>query len=170
MVKKYTSLLLVCVLVIHLAGFYVYFIVRLGDLRMNMREKLAELPADQLEAVRIPLHQFKTSWIEDKEMKWQGKMFDIARVERHDNFIMVYCLHDKDEDGLLSFIGAVIDMSQQDRQSTPSSVTQFFSLKYILAPLTCHKRPVRETISPECPYRVSFNPVFILPVTPPPRG
>ncbi len=170
MVKKYTSLLLVGVLVIHLAGFYVYFIVRLGDLRMNMREKLAELPADQLEALRIPLNQFKTSWIEDKEMNWQGKMFDIARVEHQDNIVIVYCIHDKDEDNLLSFIGAVIDMSQQDTQSTPSSVTQFFSLKYVLAPLNGQERPVREITSPICSYRVSFNPVFILPVTPPPRG
>jgi hypothetical protein len=170
MVKKYTSLLLVGMLVIHLAGFYVYFIVRLGDLRMNMREKLAELTADQLEAVRIPLHQFKTSWIEDKEMKWQGKMFDIARVEREDNIVIVYCVQDKDEDNLLSFIGAVIDMSQQDTQSAPSSITQFFSLKYILAPLTCQERPVGEIIAPVCPYRVSFNSVFLLLITPPPRG
>jgi hypothetical protein len=170
MVKKYTSLLLIGMLVIHLAGFYVYFIVRLGDLRMDMREKLAELPADQLETVRIPLHQFKTSWIEDKEMKWQGKMFDIARVERQDDIVIVYCIHDKDEDGLLSFIGAVIDMSQQDTQSAPSSITQFFSLKCILAPLTSPERPVREITSSVCPYQVNFNPVFILPVTPPPRS
>jgi hypothetical protein len=170
MVKKYTSLLLVGVLVIHLAGFYVYFMVRLGDLRMKMREKLAELPADQLEAVRIPLHLFKTSWIEDKEIKWQGKMFDVARVERQDNIVIVYCIHDKDEDNLLSFIGAVIDMSQQDTQSTPSSVTQFFSLKYILTPLTSPERSVREITSSVCPYQVRFHSVFLLPVTPPPRG
>lgn len=170
MVKKYTSLLLVSVLVIHLAGFYVYFIVRLGDLRMNMREKLAELPTDQLEAVRIPIQQFKTSWMEDKEMKWQGKMFDIARVERHDNIVIVYCIHDKDEDGLLNFIGAVIDMGQQDTQSAPSTVTQFFSLKYILTPLTCQERPEVEIVTPVCPYRVSFHSVFLLPVTQPPRG
>jgi hypothetical protein len=167
MVKKYISLLLVGVLVIHLAGFYVYFIVRLGDLRMTMREKLAELPADQLEAVRIPLQKFNISWMEDKEMKWQGKMFDIARVEYQNDRVIVYCLHDKDEDGLLSFIVAVIDMSQQDRQSAPPSVTQFLSLKFILS---CPERPVRRIASPVCPYLTSFNPVFILPVTPPPRG
>lgn len=170
MVKKSISLMLVTALVIHLAGFYVYFVVRLGDIRMTMRERLTELPPEQLEVVRIPARNFKASWMDEKEMKWQGKMYDIARVERGTDIVIVYCVHDKDEDNLLSFIGAVIDMSQQDTQSTPSSVTQFFSLKYILTPLTCQKRPVGEIISPECPYRVSSNPAFILPVTPPPRG
>lgn len=170
MVKKFTSLLLVGVLLLHLAGFYVYFIVRLGDLRMNMREKLTELPEEQLEAVRIPVHEFKASWIKEKEMKWQGKMFDIARVEHQDDFVMVYCLHDKDEDGLLNFIGAVINMSRQDTRSAPPAVIQFFSLKYILAPFAFPERPVKQITIPVCSYQASFNPVYIHPVTPPPQG
>lgn len=132
MIKKYTSLVLVAMLVVHLAGFYVYFAVRLGDIRMTMREKLADLPEDQLDVVRIPVQQFKSGWIEEREMQWQGNMYDIARVERQEDTMIVYCVHDEDEDNLLNFIGAIIDMGQQDTRPAPMSVVQFFTLKYVV--------------------------------------
>ena len=170
MVKKYTSFLLIGLLVIHLAGFYLYFMVQLGGLRMSMREKLETLPAAQLTAVQIPAHQFRTSWLAEREMKWMGTMYDIARVERSGNSVIVYCLADKDEENLLSFISAVVEMSSQDNRQTPPAVTQFFGLKFIvpvslLPPLTAIKVEATQT-----PYVVHLALVNLVPVTPPPRG
>ena len=59
MAKKFFALLLVALLLVHLAGFYVYFVVRLGDLRMAMCEKLADLPVEQLEIISIPAAEFR---------------------------------------------------------------------------------------------------------------
>lgn len=133
MIRKYTSLLLVAVLLVHLAGFYVYFVVRLGDLRMSMREKISLLPAEQLEVIRVPAASFRKHWLEEREMEWQGNMYDIARVEQSGEEILVYGLHDKDEDGLLNFIGAVVDMAHQDPQPAPAPVVQFLALKYVIS-------------------------------------
>ncbi|MBL7852284.1 MAG: hypothetical protein JNN04_15380 [Cyclobacteriaceae bacterium] len=145
MIRKYTSLFLVALLLVHLAGFYVYFVVRLGDLRMSMREKIALLPSEQLEVVRIPAASFRSHWINEREMEWQGKMYDIARVEKQGAEVLVYALHDQDEDGLINFLTAVVDMARQDPQPAPSTVVQFFTLKFVInqeiavAPILTHQ-------------------------------
>jgi hypothetical protein len=170
MVKKYTSLLLVAMLVIHLTGFYVYFIVRLGEIRMSMREQLALLPADQLDMVLVPRTAFRASWLEEREMQWNGNMYDIARVETVGDFVTVYCKQDKDEENLLSFLTAVVEMTSEDSRPTPDSVTQFLSLKFVVVDITCP--PMVATIIdwPQRPYPFQIIQVSLIPTTPPPQG
>lgn len=170
MIRKYTALLVVALLLVHLAGFYVYFVVRLGDLRMSMREKISLLPADQLEAVRVPAAEFRKQWLEDREMEWQGNMYDIARIEKSGTDILVYGLHDKDEDGLLNFIGAVVDMARQDAQQTPAPVVQFFALKYVIShSILFHVEEMTDVpIDPLTVLRTT--PGHLQHLTPPPRA
>lgn len=167
MVKKYVSLVLIGLLVIHLAGFYVYLMVRLGDIRMNMREKLETA---QLAAVQIPAHQFRASWLDEREMNWMGNMYDIARVEQKGDFVIVYCIPDKDEENLLSFISAVINMGSQDTRPAPLTVTQFFTLKFVVSDVLCTPIPIAKIKLLQSRYSIHVKPVTIIPVTPPPRG
>jgi hypothetical protein len=161
---------MVALLVVHLAGFYVYFVVRLGDLRMAMREKLADLPADQLEIISIPTTKFRSAWLLEREMELNGKMYDIARVQKQGQNILVYCLHDKDEDGLLSFISAVVEMSRQDNEQAPISVIQFFNLEFVVADILCpYRQSVPNAKAPNHP-QTYFAQVDLIPVTPPPQG
>jgi len=170
MIRKYTSLLLVALLLVHLAGFYVYFVVRLGDLRMSMREKIALLPAEQLEIVRVPASSFRMHWLEERELKWQGKMYDIARVEKAGNEILVYAVHDKDEDGLLNFISAVVDMARQDTRPTPASVVQFFSLKFVIDQAYPWSFDIIRLDSPFVPTVFFASSASLDSPTPPPRA
>ncbi len=170
MFKKYTSLFLIGLLVIHLAGFYVYFMVRLSDLRISMREKLEALPASQLTTVQIPAHQFRASWLAEREMKWMGNMYDIARVEHKGDLVIVLCIPDKDEENLLSFISAVIDTGSQDTRPAPLTLTQFFSLKFIVSENLCPPISATKLKTLQSRYLFHFKPVTIIPVTPPPRA
>ena len=170
MAKKFFALLLVALLLVHLAGFYVYFVVRLGDLRIAMREKLADLPVEQLEIISIPAAEFRSSWLLEREMEFNGKMYDIARVQKLGQNILVYCLHDTDEDGLLSFISAVVDMSQQDNERAPESVIQFLNLEFVVADVLCPcwlAAVKGKTLNHQQTY---FTQVDLIPVTPPPQG
>jgi hypothetical protein len=170
MIRKYTSLLLAAVLLLHLAGFYVYFVVRLGDIRADMRNQLASLPTHQLQIVSVPLAEFKSSWMEEKEMRWQGRMYDIARVKQSGDRLLVYCLRDHDEDDLISFLNTVVDLSNKDTRQVPSFVFKLFALKYIAGHPVNVAVSVDPGISPT-PY-VSARLVSIahLPATPPPRA
>ena len=170
MIRKYTSLLLIALLMVHLAGFYVYFVVRLGDIRMNMREKIALLPAEQLEIVPVPAHSFRMHWLEEREMKWEGKMYDIARVEKAGDTLLVHAVHDKDEDGLLNFITAVVDMARQDTQQTPASVVQFFNLKFVIDQTLEWSSEITRRDSPFVPAVFFTTSVSPDSPTPPPRA
>ncbi|MBL7848060.1 MAG: hypothetical protein JNL40_11365 [Cyclobacteriaceae bacterium] len=170
MAKRFCSFVLLVVLLAHLGGFYAYFFVRLGDLRMTMREKLSELPAEQLDVIRVPKDQFKSSLLEEREMKWQGRMYDIARVETHGDHLLVYCIHDKDEDGLLSFLSTVVDLSQQDNTRAPISVVQFLALKFVHGTVVLPHRHTAELYTGCTPYLTSYSSVLPDSVTPPPRG
>jgi hypothetical protein len=168
--RKFTSLLVLALLVVHLAGFYVYFIVRLGEVRMEMRQKLAGLLDEELDVVKIPRAAFQSIWQDELEMNWNGKMYDIARMESTADYIMVYCLHDEDEDGLLNFLSAVVETSQQDTKKTPGSVIQFLSLEY-LASSTLLPDPDESghlfSLTGYCRSLISFAPD---PLSPPPRA
>jgi hypothetical protein len=169
MLKKYTAGLLLCVCLTHLAGFYVYFCFRLADIRMDMREKLASLPSDQLEVVKIPKADFQAIWMEEREMKWQGQMFDIARVENRGSIVNVYCLRDHDEDGLLNMLSAIVETAQQDTANAPASVVHFFTLEYITCAVVWPAAPSTSDAQNLTAYRSTPYLVINDPLAPPPR-
>lgn len=170
MLKKYTSLLLVTLLVIHLAGVYAYFAVRLLEIRKVAREQLTQLPADQLQVIAVPLDQFRSSWMDDGELSWHGKMYDIARIETSGNIIMIYCLHDTAEDDLLGFISAVIDLSHQEIPETPFSVIQFNLLEFELQDIELPERVATALPSPSGRYLFALTCLRPDPLSPPPRA
>jgi len=168
--KKAFSFVILVLVLVHLAGFYAYFVVRLGEIRMSMRMKLADLPAEQLQPIPIPVKDFQPSWLDDHEMKWRGNMYDIARVNPGGDVVLVYCLRDNDEDGLLNFMSAVVDMTRQDTRPAPTQVIQFFSLKYVVSPPLAVVPVARGIVDP-CSYSSVFpNSLSVVPSSPPPRA
>jgi len=168
--KRIASILTLAILLVHLAGFYVYFVVRLGEVRMEMRKKLAELPDEKLQVVVIPREAFRASWLDELEMKWNGRMYDIARVEHDNDVVRVYGLHDEDEDGLLNFLAAVVESSQHDTQEAPGSLVQFFTLEYVLHSELLPGQPESQMRSAETRYCKIFSSFAPDPVSPPPRA
>lgn len=168
--KRIISILLVCILVINLAGFYIYFVVRLVELRMEMRQELALLPSDQLEKVIVPLDKFKPSWLAELEMKWNGKMYDIARIEADANGFVVYALHDATEDDLLVFINRVIDVSSNDKNKAPSAIIQFLMLKFVPVASARYMSQNFVVIVHYSAYLLFQMDTELLPESPPPRA
>lgn len=39
----------------------------------------------------------------DKEFQWEGKMYDVSRIEKDSEVITIYCTHDEFEDAILNF-------------------------------------------------------------------
>lgn len=95
-----------------------------------MRARLRELPADQLELIKLSRTEFEEAKEDEHEIKVHGKMYDIARAEVQDSLVNVYCLHDAAEDNILAFLDKVLASPLQD-DHTVASMIQFFSLTYI---------------------------------------
>jgi len=130
-VRRIFSLFFLLLLLANFAGGYVYFFTRAVQIKRDMRELLKTLPDDELEHIILTPEEFKTARVEDHEIKVNGKMYDIARIETIDETLHVFCVHDEDEDNLLSFLNAILNNIQQDKQQVPHSITQFTSLQYL---------------------------------------
>lgn|GEM_PF-1173492 len=167
--KKIASYVLLVILLLHLAGFYIYFAIHLGELRTAIRHHLKTLPESELVAIRMPASDFRTPWLSDMEMKWQGKMYDISRIERQAGQVVVLCLPDEAEDNLLAFLSKIIRVASDDKSQAPATVIQLFTLEFVLAPAPSRLFAIvgRLTLATPCDERLLDT--SCPPDSPPPR-
>jgi hypothetical protein len=132
MVKKVLAIFVLSIFLAHFAGFYVYFFFQLNQIRTEMRALLQTLPADKLEQITLTEDQFEKSKVEEHEIRVNDKMYDIARIEKQDGLLLIYCMHDEAEDNIIAFLDKILSSPLKDK-SVPTGVLQFFSLTYLPA-------------------------------------
>ena len=76
--------------------------------RTNFQSAVTALKDDRLERIVFSATQFeKTRWTDGrKEFEHDGKMFDVARIERQGDYYFVYCENDSLEDLLIGYLRA----------------------------------------------------------------
>ena len=169
LVKKLIGIVFLSVLLLQVAGSYVYFIVRLAGIRNEMREQLKHKPDEELTLLTLTHDDYRKAKVNDHEVKVNEKMYDIARiVVQHEN-VLVYALHDEAEDNLLALLGEMVKRSSKDKKPVPSQLIQLLTLQFVVVE---NKIPALAGISVihTTPYQV-FLPSFISIIeNPPPRG
>jgi hypothetical protein len=96
-----------------------------------MRAQLKELPSEKLQLLKLSPTAFKEAKVDEHEIKVNGKMYDISRIEKAGDTLLVYCLHDEAEDNLLAFLNKILSLPLKDKNA-PSQVLKFTSLTFIL--------------------------------------
>lgn len=129
--RRLFSILILALLSVNLVGGYFYFFVRTVQIKKDMRAMLQALPDNQLDFLTLTVEEFNTARVDAHEIKVNGKMYDIARVQLEGDVVQVFCLHDKAEDNLLGFLGTVLNRIQNDTTRPPASIIQFTLLQYI---------------------------------------
>lgn len=167
--KKLFAIAFVSLFLLHFAGVYSYFGVRLMAIRQEMKQLLKSTPNDQLELIQLTKSQYQKSLHEEDELELNGKMYDVARVEVKEGIYFVYALHDSAEDNLLGFLDEVVKRSSSDKKPVPSQLLQFFSLDFISPQAKfCFARELAQKISPAYSLLYSSFPLSIN--SPPPKG
>ena len=131
--KKLFAILFVSVFLLHVAGVYTYFGVRLMAIHQEMKAKLKALPTEQLEKIILSKTDFKKINLEEDELELDGRMYDVAKIEEKGNEFILYALHDVNEDSLLSLLDEMVKRSSNDKKPVPSQLLQFLSLIFISA-------------------------------------
>lgn len=116
------------ILAANLVGGYLYFGIRIIHLHNEKRAELRKKDVSELEVITLSLKQFKRVLVEDDEMELNDKMYDIARTVIKGDTIVVYCLHDSNEDNLLSLLDSILSNSTKDKKPVPASVLGFLNL------------------------------------------
>lgn len=115
-----------------MAGFYVYFIFRLHEIKLEMRAALKNYPEEKLQRLIMTALQYERSKNDEGEVKWEGFMYDVARVIPDGEIRIVLALRDEAETSLLAFLNKVIENSSNDTKTPPGALTQFLSLVFML--------------------------------------
>jgi hypothetical protein len=127
-VKRPASITFLLILLLNLVGGYVYFGVRLVQIHKEMRAELRQKDDSELEKIVLPIKEYKKALVEDDEMELNDRMYDIARTEIKGDSIIVYCLHDENEDNLLVLLDSILTNSSNDKKPVPSSLLDFVNL------------------------------------------
>lgn len=131
MVKKVLGIVLLNMLLLQVAGSYVYFVVRLSGIRQEMREQIKHKPVEQLTVLTLTLEEFQRAKVDDHEVKVNGKMYDIARIVVRETSVLVYALHDEAEDNLLALLYEIVNRSSNDKKPVPSQLIQLITLIFV---------------------------------------
>jgi hypothetical protein len=129
--KKLFAIAFVSLFLLHFAGVYTYFGVRLMAIHQEMKAKLKTLPQEQLERIILSKKDFNKINLEEDELELNGKMYDIAQIEEKGNEFIIYALHDESEDSLLGLLDEMVKRSSNDKKPVPSQFLQFLSLVFI---------------------------------------
>ncbi|MFN8342847.1 MAG: hypothetical protein U0V64_14385 [Cyclobacteriaceae bacterium] len=169
MLKRGFSILLLTVLLAHLAGFYAYLAIRLAEIRREMLTELRDRHPDQLQSIHLTAAQLEEALVEEDEMKLNGRMYDIAAIQKTGDRVVVLCLHDEKEDSLLSLLDGIIQNATRDKKPVPPSVLGLLSLT---AEIPSHLVIQVEVLSGE--NNTQWQPLVSSfqksPFAPPPRG
>jgi hypothetical protein len=131
-VRRFAAIILLLTMGVMLGGAYMYFAVRMVHIRQHMRQQLASLPEYRLDCLELGFDAFLKSRVNAHELKINGHMFDIARVETAGRFVRVYGLFDKDEDSLLAFLNTILKQMSEDEHTLPALLFNVLTAVYIL--------------------------------------
>ncbi len=153
----------------HLLGSYVYFALRAVAIKREMRAALQAAPAETLEVIRMTLPEYKAAREDEHEVRWHGRMYDVARAERQGDHVVLYALHDEAEDNLLSFLDAILKNSSRDKKPVPGSLMSWLSLKWLPAAWSVDSiEPAR--LKPTFGYQFMQSEQHTFILSPPPRS
>jgi hypothetical protein len=167
--KRFPALLILAILVVNAAGFYIYFVIQLNQIRSEMIHTLKFLPDDQLTILKLAKEEYEDSRVDEHEVKVNGKMYDIARIEVKGDTLIIAAMHDEKEDNLMALLGEIISKPLKSDQPVPSAVIQFITLSFILPydifnfENSCQQKDFHSHYSFS---EITFLPAFL---TPPPR-
>lgn len=157
------------ILLVQIAGSYIYLIVRLTGIRHEMREQLKQKPDEELTLLTLTRDEYKKSKVNDREVKVNGKMYDIARIAIRNHQVLVYALHDEAEDSLLTLLNEMVERSSKDKRPVPSQLIQLLTLQFI-ASQTHVPSQTGIWVEHHTPYIITLSAIDGGIESPPPRG
>ena len=125
------SLAFVLLLLLQVAGCYVFFSIRLVQIHATSRRNLAFLPDSDLTRFHFTQAEYEKVRENKREIKVNGRMYDIARSQfQPDGSLIIFAKHDEAEDNLFAFLHEVLENINHDKKHVPAQVMQVSSLLY----------------------------------------
>lgn len=130
--KKVAALFFFFVVLLCSSSFYLAFYVSLHQIKQGQRKIIASgrLNKDQFLVFNFSaneVHKNKSIKLEETELEYQGRMYDIISKEDKDGMISISCIADGSEDYLLALMGNSFYKLQKQKTNS-----HLFQLKWQL--------------------------------------
>lgn len=136
--KRLIALIFLVVLVLNVSGTYVFFAIRIGRIYAQRREDLKTPSSSKISRFEFSEAGFQNVRVNKREIKVDGKMYDITQITKSDGRVYVSCIHDEAEDDLFSFLDDVLEQSEKD-QRTARAVHFWFTDFYERVLISQHR-------------------------------
>lgn len=77
----------------------------------------------------------RLSWKSEREFEYKLRMYDVAKIEKNQNEVIVYCIRDEKEEILISSFEKVFKSNSAPDKINLGSRTPFFTIKLIAIPV-----------------------------------
>jgi hypothetical protein len=149
----------------------VYFVFRLREIKLEMRAALKNYPEEKLQRLVMTTPEYEQAKNDEGEIKWQGFMYDVARVIPQGNQRIVLALRDEAETSLLAFLNKVVETSGKDDKTPPAVLTQFSLLVFMLPDALNFSNRFKSNQKQYSPQtEVGLSSIISDVLAPPPRG
>ena len=168
--RKGVSILVLVCLLTNLAGFYVYYCVRVVEIKREMNRRLAQTSPELFQKIVLSTDEYLEAREGDDEVEWKNSMYDIAWIEFNEGSVVILALRDEMETDLISFISGILSLDGNAPDSFPVSFTQYLniSLRFV-GPLEMVDLNSIGNISHNTHYLAQETGRFLQVVSPPPR-
>lgn len=126
--KRVFSILLALILIFNSAGYIVVFYQMKKYFKKEAFQKLENyIKPEDLTTIVISKYDFENEnenfyFIESKEIKYFGKMYDIARIEHTGDSVRIIALNDENEDNLHNLFAQFFTKNLNDKYSKTASI------------------------------------------------
>jgi hypothetical protein len=172
--KKYISLLLILLIVFNSFGYVVAFLqLKLVFKNIGFEKVIETHPEQQITVLKIPQKEISENKefieINESEISYYGKMYDICRKEVSGTDVIFYCYNDEREDALISVFSSFVQQNTIPNSDNP--VTNL--IKNLIKDAYFVKYTSRINQNSFCEfYTLNIQPyrnVFLDVITPPPK-
>ena len=95
----------------------------------------ASKKSSEINILKLSYQEFQANKTSENEIRLNGKMYDIAKIEFENNFVIVHCINDTKEENLFAslakFFSSPKNSTQQQDNSLPQQFVKFLSLNFL---------------------------------------
>jgi hypothetical protein len=100
-------------------GFYIIFTTLQYRIREEIKHNCILQSNDPVLVVfKFPMNDLKPSWINDREFRLNGKLYDVIHIKKNGDCTIYYCLNDESEEKLFASLDNHIRDFLSDKQSS----------------------------------------------------
>ena len=140
--KRTVSILLSALLIFNSLGYVVFYHQVRYQIRSMMRNEVRlGLGSSKVETVRIYYSDIRSKKIdfkrmEKREFRLDGQMYDVVKEEKHEDFILFYCIKDIKETALNELFACLAESNSAQNKSQPAQTVLKLLIKDAVTPFS----------------------------------